>query len=107
MFSDVFASVSDACFKCFICLQTYAASVASECFKSRSCVASPSSPSAALPRYLLLLPAPAGHPLSPPPLIDAGDVRGDADPVWAYGTARKKDRRRRRPDALSVQTFGR
>ena len=40
-FSDVFASVSDACFKCFICLQTYVASVASGCFKSRSGVASP------------------------------------------------------------------
>ena len=35
-FSGVFASVSDACFKCFICLQTYVASVASGCFKSRS-----------------------------------------------------------------------
>jgi hypothetical protein len=30
------ASVSDECFKCFICLQTYVANVASECFKSRS-----------------------------------------------------------------------
>jgi hypothetical protein len=33
------ASVSDACFKCFICLQTYVANVSSECFKSRSAIA--------------------------------------------------------------------
>jgi hypothetical protein len=32
-------SVLDICFKCFICLQTYVASIASECFKSRSSVA--------------------------------------------------------------------
>jgi hypothetical protein len=32
--SGIFASVSDACFKCFICLQMYDASVASGCFKS-------------------------------------------------------------------------
>ena len=41
-FSCIFASVSYACFKCFICLQIYIASVASGCFKSRSDVASPS-----------------------------------------------------------------
>ena len=35
----VFASVSDTYFKCFIYLQTYVASVASECFKSISGVA--------------------------------------------------------------------
>ena len=34
-----FSSVSDACFKCFICLQTYVASIAPGCFKSRSDVA--------------------------------------------------------------------
>ena len=34
-FSGIFTSVSDLYFKCFICLQTYVASVASECFKSR------------------------------------------------------------------------
>ena len=33
-FLSVFANISDACFKCFICLQTYVAS-ASGCFKSR------------------------------------------------------------------------
>jgi hypothetical protein len=38
-FSGVFVTVLDACFNCFICLQTYIASVASECFKSRSGVA--------------------------------------------------------------------
>jgi hypothetical protein len=36
VFSYVFAIVSDTCFKCFICLQMYVASVASRCFKSRS-----------------------------------------------------------------------
>ena len=35
-----FANVSDACFKRFICLETYVVSVASRCFKSRSDVAS-------------------------------------------------------------------
>jgi hypothetical protein len=42
--SGIFASVLDACLKCFICFQTYVAIVASECFKTRSSVASPSSP---------------------------------------------------------------
>jgi hypothetical protein len=42
VFLGVFACVSDSCFKCFICLQTYVASVVSRCFKSRSGVASPS-----------------------------------------------------------------
>jgi hypothetical protein len=35
-FSGVFSSVSETCFKRFICIQTYVASVAYECFKSRS-----------------------------------------------------------------------
>jgi hypothetical protein len=48
-FLGVFVSVLDVCFKCFICLQTYAASVASRSFKSRSAVESPSSPSTASP----------------------------------------------------------
>ena len=39
MFLEVFASVLDACFKCFICLLLYVATVASESFKSRSGVA--------------------------------------------------------------------
>ena len=39
MVSSIFASVLDACFKCFICLQMYVARVASECFKTKSGVA--------------------------------------------------------------------
>jgi hypothetical protein len=39
VFSVFFSSVLDACFKCFICLQTYIANVSFECFKSRSSVA--------------------------------------------------------------------
>jgi hypothetical protein len=35
-FSSVFASVSDVCFKCFICLFFYVATITSGCFKSRS-----------------------------------------------------------------------
>jgi hypothetical protein len=38
VFLGVFASVSDACFKYFICFQTYVTNVSSECFKSRSVV---------------------------------------------------------------------
>ena len=79
MISSVFASVSDACFKCFICLQTYVASVAFECFKSRLRIASPSSPFAASPRCPLLLPAPARHPPPLSSLLDASDVQG----AWA------------------------
>ena len=39
VFSGVFASVSDACFKCFICLQMYVANVLFGSFRSRSSVA--------------------------------------------------------------------
>ena len=39
VFSGVFANVSDVCFKCFICLQTYVASVSSGYFKSISDIA--------------------------------------------------------------------
>jgi hypothetical protein len=61
-FLGVFTSVLDACFKCFICLQTtYVASVASECFKSKSGVASLSLPCVASPRCLLFW-ASAMHP---------------------------------------------
>jgi hypothetical protein len=49
-FSGVFASVSDARSKYFIYLETYIASVASGCFKSRSSVASRSPPHLRLPR---------------------------------------------------------
>jgi hypothetical protein len=36
VFQMFFASVSDACFNCFICLQTYVTNVSSRCFKTRS-----------------------------------------------------------------------
>ena len=98
--SCVFASVSDAFFKCFICLQTYIASVAYGCFKSRSGIASPSSHSAALPQCFHLLLALVGHPnqrhrrASPPPLLlDAGgaswddDAAGDGPPRVHAGRA--------------------
>jgi hypothetical protein len=55
MVSNVFASVSDVCFMFLICLRTNVTRVASRCFKSRSGVVSPSSPSAVSPRYLLLV----------------------------------------------------
>jgi hypothetical protein len=38
-FLGVFASVLDACFKCFIRLLVYVATIASGCFKSRLSVA--------------------------------------------------------------------
>jgi hypothetical protein len=38
-FSGVFTSVSDDCFKCFICLLLYVATIVSGCFKSKSGVA--------------------------------------------------------------------
>jgi hypothetical protein len=38
--SEVFSSVSEACFKCFNYLQTYVATVVFGCFKSRLSVAS-------------------------------------------------------------------
>jgi hypothetical protein len=46
VFSCIFTSVSDACLKCFICLQTYVTIVASGCFQSRSMLHLP-------PRFLL------------------------------------------------------
>jgi hypothetical protein len=36
IFSDIFANILDACFKCFICLQTYVANISSGSFKNRS-----------------------------------------------------------------------
>jgi hypothetical protein len=83
-FSYVFASVLDACFKCFICLQMYVASVTSRCFKSRSGVAS---------RSLLafncltsfsqcwLASEPETQVCAPPPLLlNASDVARDGPP---------------------------
>jgi hypothetical protein len=86
-FSYVLASVSDACFKCFICLQTYVAIVVSRCFKSRSVLH-------LAPHFLL-------HRLGvsssswrwlgircPLPLfLDAGDVRDGMGPTWTRETA--------------------
>jgi hypothetical protein len=37
-FSDVFASVLDACFKCFICFQTNVAIIVSGCVGSLECL---------------------------------------------------------------------
>jgi hypothetical protein len=102
-FLYVFASVSDACFKYFIYLQTYVASVASACFKSRPDVVSPSSLSATLPQCLLLL-VPIEHPLPPLPLLDASDIQGGAGPTWTCKTAWENNCRRGRPDA-SVKCF--
>jgi hypothetical protein len=38
--SNCFCKCSDACFKCFICLQTYVVNISFVCFKNRSDVAS-------------------------------------------------------------------
>jgi hypothetical protein len=46
VFSCVFSSVSDACFKILICLQKHVANVSSGCFKSRSGVAPMDPPTA-------------------------------------------------------------
>ena len=88
-FSGVFASVLDRCFTCFICLQTYIASVASGCFKSRSGVAS--SLSSLFCCLAKVSPPPrAGWAYAAPPLfLDAGDVPGGVGPVWARETARE------------------
>jgi hypothetical protein len=60
-FMCFFASVSDACFKHFICLQTYVASVVSECFKSKSVLYLP--PRLLLPRLVVSSsPSAALHP---------------------------------------------
>jgi hypothetical protein len=101
VFSGVFASVSNVCFKCSIHLQTYVASDAFECFKSRSGVASPSWPSATSSWCLLLL-MPARHPPPPPSLLDAGDFQGGAGPMWSRETVREKDYRHGRPDAQAI-----
>jgi hypothetical protein len=100
-FSSVFASVSDACFKCFISLQMYIACVAFGCFKSRSGIASPSLLSVS-PQCLLLLLVLVGHPPAPPLLLDAGDVRGSASPAWVYETGAGMDCRRKRPDVRAL-----
>ena len=112
MVSSVFARVSYACSICcngctHMFLHTYVASVASECFKSRSGVTYLSSPSVASPRCLLLLPASAGHSPPPSPLLDASDVWGGVGPAWVRKMTWETDCRRGRPDTPSVQTSGR
>jgi hypothetical protein len=67
VFQVCFVSVSDTCFKCFICLHTYVASAASEYFKSRLCVISSSSPSTASSRCVPS--ALAGHHKTPRPVL--------------------------------------
>jgi hypothetical protein len=86
-------SVFFRCFcKCFICLQTYIAGVASRCFKSRMGVASPSSFSVTSLRCLL--PLVTAVPL---PLLDVVDVRAGASPAWVCETTRETDCRCRHP----------
>jgi hypothetical protein len=73
---SVATSVSDVWFMCFICLQTYVASVTSRCFKSRLSVVSLSSLFCCL-IFASLSPPPLGVDWasaapSPGPLIDAG-----------------------------------
>jgi hypothetical protein len=97
-------SVLDICFKCFVCLRTYVASVTSGCLKSRSGVVSLSLLSDVSPQCLLLLLASAGHWPSPLPLVDVGDVRGDTDPAWAREIEREIDCKCGLPNAPSVQT---
>jgi hypothetical protein len=103
-FQLVFASVLDAYFDCFICLQTNVGSVATQCFKSRSDVASTSSPSAVSHRclLLLLLSVPAGHLLHLPlfsVLVTLGGRRGPRVDTWEkyYG--------RERLDAPSIRVL--
>jgi hypothetical protein len=81
----------------------YVASAVSECFKSRSGVASPSLPAATSSWCLLLLLTPARHPPPPPPLLDAGDFQGGAGPVWSRETVREKDYRHGRPNAPAIR----
>ena len=86
---QVFQLFPYVCCKCFICLQTYVASVTSGCFKSRSDVASPSSLFYCLASVSLPPPASAGHAPPLPLFLDAGDARADTGPAWARETARE------------------
>jgi hypothetical protein len=86
-FSCVLASVLDACFKCFIYLQTYIAIVVSRCFKSRSVLH-------LAPHFLLPhlgVSSSSRRQLGircPLPLfLDASDVRDGASPTWMRETA--------------------
>ena len=61
MFLGVFSSVSSACFKCFICLQTYVATIVFDISKADRVLHLYSSPSAASSRCVLL-PTLVDHP---------------------------------------------
>jgi hypothetical protein len=86
VFLCVFASVSGAYIKCFICLQTYVASIVFECFKSRLggifllafCC------------HALVSPPPSGAgwvSTAPSPLLDAGDIQGQCEKRFAAAAA--------------------
>ena len=66
-FSDVFASVSDSCFKCFICLLLYVATVASDVLK--------------LDRVLHMGYTWEAAVGTDDIRSDAGDIRGDTGPL--------------------------
>jgi hypothetical protein len=87
---QVFLCVSDTCFKCFICLQTYVTSVASGCFKSRLGVASRSLlTSVSLPSLgagWTFEPKVQTGP-APPLLLDAYGAAGDKLPRVALASA--------------------
>jgi len=90
-FSGVFASVSDVCFKYFICFQTYIAIVASEYFKTRSGVASP------FPPFCCLIGAGGGGPTGVGgPMYLWASAAGE---MWAgRRTMRDGGQQRGRPD---------
>jgi hypothetical protein len=67
-----FLSVSETCFKCFICLQTYVARVAGGCFKSRSGVA-----------HGICVRNGMGYERSPRAVQRRGQRPGGAGPTWA------------------------
>jgi hypothetical protein len=90
VFQIYVSRVLDAYFKCFICLQTYVANVASRCFKSRSGIASPSLLSATSSQCLLLLPASASIRYLLPLFSMLVTFRGGAGLVWAHETAWKQ-----------------
>jgi hypothetical protein len=87
-----FASVSDACFKYFICLETLQVlyldiSKVDQVLHLPSrflCLASVSPPPPPPP-------TPDGHPLPLTSLLDAGDVRGGSGPAWAHKMVRETD----------------
>jgi len=81
IFLGIFASVSNACFKCFICLLLYAATDTSGCFKNRSSVA-----------YEMRVGSGGGARDPHAPSGSAGDIRA----AWAPRGRAKRWRGRRR-----------